>query len=132
MNYQPQVFRPTIRVNESTLRLAENLAAQHCVTIAELMEMLLLEFTDRSVPSPPPAQRRVVYLDPPQTSAPAGRPASADRLRRLRVRVNPRDLALHRHSSYTTRLSIQESRQGARSQRDVWHVSRHGEFHNDR
>ena len=64
MNYQPQVFRPTIRVNESTLRLAENLAAQHCVTIAELMEMLLLEFTDRSVPSPPPAQRRVVYLDP--------------------------------------------------------------------
>ena len=64
MNYQPQGFRPTIRVNASTQRLAENLAAEHGVTVAELIEMLLLEFTDRSVPPDPPAQRRVIYLDP--------------------------------------------------------------------
>ena len=59
-------FRTTIRVNESTLRLAESVAARYGVSVTELIDILLLTFAERSDEPPArPAQRpaaRVIDL----------------------------------------------------------------------
>ena len=46
-------YRTNLRVNESTLRLAEKLAAKYRVTVSYLIEILLLALKERSEWEPP-------------------------------------------------------------------------------
>jgi len=56
----------SIPVNESTLRLAESIAARYGVTVGDLIDMLLLEFVHRaddvSIPRSPRRTAAVIDL----------------------------------------------------------------------
>ena len=72
----PRQFRTTVRLSEPVMRLAENMAAKHGVTVAELVELLLLQCVDHAPPAPaaPPRHRRparVIDLDAKRRERPA-------------------------------------------------------------
>ena len=48
-DYEPNVAAEPDRVDNDTLRLAENLAKTHGVSVADLLDMLVLDFAKRSV-----------------------------------------------------------------------------------
>ena len=67
MDNSARRFSATIPVNESTLQLAESIASRYGVSVADLIDLLLLELLHRvgevSIPSAQRTPGRVIHLD---------------------------------------------------------------------